>query len=343
MIKTAIIGATGYTGIELIRILSRHPQVKITAATSRQYAGRKFDSVYPSCISVCDLTLEPLEPEKTASKADFIFTALPHSESMQVVPFLLEKGKKVIDLSADYRFENKQLYEKWYKKHTSSNILKKAVYGMPELWRKDIKKAGLVANPGCYPTSIILALAPLLKRELISINTIIADSKSGVTGAGRGLKLSSLFSEASDNFKAYGVFSHRHQPEIEEKVSIIAGKSVSMVFTPHLLPVNRGILSTIYVNLKNSLDRKAVEAVYNEFYGKEHFIRILPDGVLPQTGWVRGSNYCDIGFCLKGKKMIVVSAIDNLVKGASGQAVQNFNIMAGFKENTALESAPLYP
>lgn len=343
MIKTAIIGASGYTGIELVRILSRHPQAEITVATSRQHAGKRFDALYPSCTSVCGLALEQLDLETTAQKADIIFTALPHSESMAVVPFFLDRGKQVIDLSADYRFDNRHVYEKWYQPHTSADMLKKAVYGIPELWRKDIRKARLVANPGCYPTSIILGLAPLLKKGLVSLNSIIADSKSGVTGAGRGLKLGSLFSEVSDGFKAYGVFSHRHQPEIEEKLSAVAGQPVSMTFTPHLLPVNRGILSTIYVNLKKTVHRSDIESVYNRFYRSEPFVRLLPEGVLPQTGWVRGSNYCDIGFCVKGKKLIVVSAIDNLVKGASGQAVQNFNIMTGCEENTALEAVPLFP
>ncbi|MEI6128227.1 MAG: N-acetyl-gamma-glutamyl-phosphate reductase [Pseudomonadota bacterium] len=334
--KVAIIGATGYTGLELVRILAQHPEAEITALTSERFAGLPFGKVYPALLSIQNRTLEALDPEAISQKADFIFTAVPHKEAMQVVPYFISEKKKVVDLSADFRFSKKETYEIWYEKHTAPDLLSKAVYGLPEISRKKIKKASLVANPGCYPTSIILPLAPLLREDMISTDTIIADSKSGVSGAGRSLKMSSLFCEASESFKAYSVMKHRHQPEIEEQLSSICGKTIWITFSPHLLPMNRGMLSTIYATLKHSADSKMLRQIFEKYYKKEKFIRILPDGTLPQTGWVRGSNYCDIGFCLSGKKLVLISAIDNLVKGASGQAVQNMNLLFGLDEKTGI-------
>ena len=320
--RAAIIGATGYTGLELIRILSRHPEVEITALTSERYVGQRYDRVYPAVGSIARRVLEPLNADDIAPRADIIFTAVPHKEAMQVVPAFIKKKKKVIDLSADFRLSNKATYEKWYEKHTAPDLLEKAVYGLPEINRKKIKKAQLVANPGCYPTSIILPLTPLLKEGLIDTGAIIADSKSGVSGAGRSLKTGSLFCEASESFKAYSILKHRHQPEIEEQLSGLCGKQISITFAPHLLPMNRGMLSTIYVNLKSPLSSKALHDCLKRYYKNEPFVRILPEGALPQTGWVRGSNFCDIGFALSGRRLVLVSVIDNLVKGASGQAVQ---------------------
>lgn len=341
--KVAVVGATGYTGLELVRILSQHPKVKITALTSESYSGQAYSSVFPALYSLVNTRLETLNPEKIAGKADFIFTAVPHKEAMQVVPFFIKEKKKVVDLSADFRFSKKDTYEKWYQKHTAPDLLQMSVYGLPEINRKKIRRAKIVANPGCYPTSIILPLAPLLKEDIISTLDIIADSKSGVTGAGRSLITSSLFCEVSEGFKPYSIMKHRHQPEIEEQLSLISGKAISITFAPHLVPTNRGILSTIYVALKRSAKSKTIKSIFEQFYKKEKFVRIFPEGTLPNTGWVRGSNYCDIGFCINGKRLVLVSAIDNLVKGASGQAVQNMNIMMGFKEDTAIDQIPIYP
>ena len=341
--RAAIIGATGYTGLELIRILSRHPEVEITALTSERYVGQRYDQVYPAVGAIASRVLEPLNADAIAPRADVIFTAVPHKEAMQVVPAFIKKKKKVIDLSADFRLSDKATYEKWYDTHTAPELLAKAVYGLPEINRKKIKKAQLVANPGCYPTSIILPLMPLLKDDLIDTGAIIADSKSGVSGAGRSLKTGSLFCEASESFKAYSILKHRHQPEIDEQLSGICGKPVSITFSPHLLPMNRGMLSTIYVTLKRPMSSSAVQNLLTSHYKNEPFVRILPEGTLPQTGWVRGSNYCDIGFALSGRRLVLVSVIDNLVKGASGQAVQNMNIMMGLSETMAIDHVPMYP
>jgi N-acetyl-gamma-glutamyl-phosphate reductase len=343
-VTVAVVGASGYSGLELVRLLSQHPQVKITTVTSERYAGQPIDRIFPSLLPLVNTTLEPLQPEKIVRKADFIFTALPHKEAMAVVPFFIDAGRKVVDLSADFRFKDCSLYEKWYQKHTAPQLLETAVYGLPEINRSKIKSSVLVANPGCYPTGALIPLFPLIKEDVISQENIIIDSKSGVSGAGRSLNVSSLFCEASESFKAYSVARHRHQPEIEEQLSRTAKKPLSITFVPHLVPMNRGILSTIYAALKKPLSPDQVRAVFNKHYGKEKFVRISPDGMLPQTGWVRSSNYCDLGFVLDGrKKLIIISAIDNLVKGAAGQAIQNMNIMLGIKEDTALEQAPLYP
>lgn len=341
--RAAVIGASGYTGLELVRILSRHPQTTITVVTSERYAGQPLSSIYPSLSSSDNNILEALDPEQIARKADVIFTAVPHKEAMRIVPFFLRSGKKIIDLSADFRFSDRKRYEKWYAPHTAPQLLKSAVYGLPEINRKKIQRASLVANPGCYPTSIILPLMPFLKENIIRTDQIIADSKSGVSGAGRSLKTASLFCEVSEGFKAYNVLQHRHQPEIEEQLSLIAERSISITFSPHLLPINRGMLSTIYLTLKRTMRPAAIRSLLSKYYRREHFVRLLPDGTLPQTGWVRGSNYCDIGFCCSGKRLVLISAIDNLVKGASGQAVQNLNIMMGYKETMALDAIPLYP
>ena len=343
-VTVAVIGASGYSGLELVRLLSHHQQVKITAVTSERYAGQPIGRLFPSLLPQLNTTLEPLQPEKIVRKADFIFTALPHKEAMAIIPFFIDTGRKVVDLSADFRFKDCSLYEKWYQKHTAPHLLKTAVYGLPETNRSKIKSATLVANPGCYPTGALIPLFPLIKEGLISQQNIIVDSKSGVSGAGRSLNVSSLFCEASESFKAYSVARHRHQPEIEEQLSLSAKKPLAITFVPHLVPMNRGILSTIYADLKKLLGPDEIRTVFKKHYGKDKFVRVFPDGLLPQTGWVRGSNYCDLGFVLSGKKMlIIISAIDNLVKGAAGQAIQNMNIMLGFKEDTALEQIPLYP
>lgn len=346
MLKVAVVGASGYTGIELIRILHNHPEVTVTSVTSEQSAGKKLSEVFPSLRNRYDLTLEALEPARIAEKADMIFTALPHKEAMKVVPVFLQAGKKVIDLSADYRLHDPEEYAVWYEPHQNPDLLETAVYGLPELRREKIAAARLVANPGCYPTSIILALKPLLQEGLIDPASLIADSKSGVSGAGRGAKVDTLYSEVNEGFKAYAVGGvHRHIPEIEQELSLLAGSKIVLSFTPHLVPMDRGILSTVYAAPKSTCTVEQLHELYAEYYGREAFVRLLALGDLPSTAFVRGSNFCDIGISVDKRtgRIIVIAALDNLVKGASGQAVQNMNLMCGFSENTGLELLPLYP
>ncbi len=346
MLKVAIVGASGYTGVELVRILNCHPEAAVTCVTSERSAGKRISDIYPGLRGRCDLVLENLEPVRVAGKADFIFTALPHKAAMEVAPTFLKLGKRVVDLSADYRLHDPLEYEKWYEPHLSPDLLGKAVYGLPEIRRAKIADADLVANPGCYPTSVILGLAPLLKKKLIDPAAIIVDSKSGVSGAGRGAKVDSLYCEVNEGFKAYGVGGvHRHIPEIEQELGLLAGKKLTITFTLHLTPMDRGILSTIYTLPVKQLTTKDLVKLYNDFYRGEPFVRVLPEGSFPSTAFVRGSNFCDIGLSVDGRtgRVIVVSAIDNLVKGASGQAVQNMNLMCGFPENMGLEGLPLFP
>lgn len=346
MLKVAIVGASGYTGVELLRVLYTHPEAAVTCVTSEQSAGKRVSEVFPSLRGRCDLVLENLEPVRVAEKADFIFTALPHKAAMEVVPTFLKLGKRVVDLSADYRLRDAGEYERWYEPHMSPELLKEAVYGLPELKRAKIAEASLVANPGCYPTSVILGLAPLLKKKLIDPATIIADSKSGVSGAGRSAKVDNLFCEVNDGFKAYGVGgAHRHIPEIEQELSLLAGKKLTISFTPHLLPMDRGILSTVYAMPVKPATTCDLQNLFADFYKGEPFVRVLPEGNFPSTAHVRGSNLCDIALAVDERtgRVIIVSAIDNLVKGASGQAVQNMNIMNGFPENLGLEGLALFP
>lgn len=346
MLNVAIVGASGYTGLELIRILYRHPEVAVTCLTSEQSAGKRISDIFPTLRGRCDLVLENLEPVRVAEKADLIFTALPHKAAMEVVPTFLKLGKHVIDLSADYRLSDPDVYGAWYEPHLNPANLRKAVYGLPEVRRAKIKGARLVANPGCYPTSIILGLAPLLKRGLIKTGDIIADSASGVTGAGRAAKVDSLYCEVNEGFKAYGAGGvHRHTPEIEQELSLLAREPLTITFTPHLVPMDRGILSTIYAVPHTATTTGKLIKLYEEFYRGEPFVRILPQGSLPSTAFVRGSNFCDIAPLVDQRtgRVIIVSAIDNLTKGASGQAVQNMNIVCGFPETMGLEGLALFP
>jgi N-acetyl-gamma-glutamyl-phosphate reductase len=346
MLKVAIVGASGYTGIELVRLLLGHPELALTCVTSEQSAGKPLADVFPSVRDRCQLMLEPLEPVRVAEKADLIFTALPHKAAMEVVPTFLKLGKRVVDLSADYRLHDAQTYAAWYEPHLNPELLQKAVYGLPEIRRAKIATARLVANPGCYPTSIILGLAPLFKKGLAEPTSLIADSKSGVSGAGRAAKVDSLFCEVNEGFRAYGVGGvHRHLPEIEQELSLLAGTGVPLTFTPHLVPMARGILSTIYVTLTKTLSTAALLDIYRDFYAGEAFVRLLPEGSFPSTAHVRGSNFCDIGLTVdkRSGRLIVVSAIDNLVKGAAGQALQNMNILCGLPENLGLEGIALAP
>ncbi len=346
MINVGIIGASGYTGAELGRILHNHPEVRITAATSRQNAGRPLSEIFPSLRGQVEIICENLTVAELCEQADFFFTAVPHKTAMNLVPDLLAAGKKVVDLSADFRLHDLAVYEQWYQPHSSSHLLAEAVYGLPELYRSDIPGSRLVANPGCYPTSIILGLAPLLKAGALEVQTIIADSKSGTSGAGRAAQTGSLFCEVQDGFRPYKVGrAHRHTPEIEQELSILADTGVKISFTPHLLPISRGILSTVYATLSPGFDRKKIDALYLDHYQKEPFIRLLEEDSFPATQYVRGSNFCDISYKIDTatNRIIIMSAIDNIVKGASGQAVQNMNLMHGFAETTGLTTVPLFP
>jgi N-acetyl-gamma-glutamyl-phosphate reductase len=343
--KVGIIGATGYTGEELLRLLLHHPQVEVTALTSQKYAGVSIDQVFPSLMKQLQLKCEELTVDQISKKTDFIFTAVPHKTAMETVPLFHRQGKKVVDLSADFRFKDAGVYERWYQKHTSANLLQESVYGLPELHREKIRTAKIVGNPGCYPTGALIGLIPLVKKGIISLENIVIDSKSGVSGAGRDVVLESLFCEVNEGVKAYKIFEHRHLPEIEQELSEMAQKIVSVTFVPHLIPMDRGILTTIYLVLTKKWKTEEVLNAFQEHYQKEPFIRIYPKGKLPNTKDVRGSNYCDIGVKVNETdgRTVIVTAIDNLVKGASGEAVQNMNIMLGYPETMGLEVLPLAP
>jgi len=345
MLKVGIYGASGYTGQELLRLLLRHPQAEVVALTSRRYAGVPVSDIYPVFVGLTDLVFVDASPEDVAGAADIVFLALPHGVSMAVAPIFLNAGKKVIDLSADFRLRDVATYEKWYSRHTAPNIIKESVYGMPELYGDEIAKARLVANPGCYPTSVILGLAPLLKANWIDDSSIIADSKSGVSGAGREPQVGTLFCEVDEGFKAYKVGEHRHTPEMEQEISILAGCDVRISFTPHLLPITRGILSTIYATLQKDVTTAELIDLYRAFYKGKKFVRVYKVGTFPNISSVRGSNYCDIGLTVdaRTKKVIIICAIDNLVKGAAGQAIQNMNLMCGLSEDTGLTMISLFP
>lgn len=345
MLKAAIIGASGYTGFELMRLSVQHPHLELTAISSEKFAGKKVGEVFPSLADTIELAFQSASDKKGVSEAQFVFVALPHKEAMNVVPQLIEQGKRVIDLSADFRFNDAGVYERWYQKHTAPELLKDAVYGLSELYREKIKNAQLIANPGCYPTAVILALAPLLTHNLIDLKTIIADAKSGVSGAGRRVVLSSLFAEVNEGVKAYKVGNHQHLPEMEQELSLIAQQNVSILFTPHLIPMNRGILATIYTTMSKKMTEHEVLDLYKNFYQNDVFVRICPPGVFPSTNQVKGSNYCDISLTIDSsmKRLIAVSVIDNLLKGGSGQALQNMNIMAGFSEELGINQPALFP
>ena len=344
MLKAAVIGGTGYAGVELVRILLGHPHAELTMITSRQYAGRPFSDIYPAMAGIVNLTCQAFSEEAVCEAAEVIFAALPHKASMGVVPGLIDRGKRVIDLSADFRFKDPALYEAWYEPHQAKDLLKTAVYGLPEIYFDDIQEASLVGNPGCYPTSVLLPLLPLIKAPFIDADSIVADSKSGTSGAGRSVSLATHFCEVNEGFKAYKVAEHRHNPEMDEVLSLFAGRTIHMTFAPHLVPMTRGMLTTIYVGLKEDVSTQDVASHLDSFYADKPFVRICPRGRFPNTMYVRGTNYCDIGFRVaeRTKRLVLISAIDNLVKGASGQAVQNMNIMLGLPETAGLDQVP-YP
>ena len=342
VIRAAVIGATGYAGAELVRLLSGHPHAKLSMITSRQQAGVPFSDIYPAMVGVMNLSCQAFSQETVSEAADVVFTALPHKASMAVVPGLIDRGKKVIDLSADFRFKDAALYEAWYEPHQAKDLLQSAVYGLPETYADEIKKASLVGNPGCYPTSVLLPLLPLVNAPFIDLDNIVADSKSGASGAGRSVSLGTHFCEVNESFRAYKVAEHRHNPEMDEVLSLAAGRPIHITFTPHLVPITRGMLTTVYVGLKGSVSTQEVTSYLDAFFADKPFVRMCPPGRFPDTRYVRGTNYCDIGIKVaeRTRRLILVSAIDNLVKGASGQAVQNMNIMFGFPETAGLDQVP---
>ncbi|MEW6585570.1 MAG: N-acetyl-gamma-glutamyl-phosphate reductase [Nitrospirota bacterium] len=346
MTRVFICGGSGYTGIELLRILSRHPHVVVEGVTSEKSAGKRVSDIFPHLSRFGNLVYEPLVKERVLGKADVFFLALPHGTSQEAVHFFHHGKKKVIDLSADYRLSDPAVYEKWYGiPHAFVSTLKKAVYGLPELYRTKISKTGLVANPGCYPTGAILGLMPALKGKVTDGSSVVIDSKSGTSGAGRKADLMVSYCEVNEGFRAYGIGTHRHTPEIEQELSLIGKRDISVNFTPHLLPVDRGILTTLYVPLMKKISADGIYELYLRTYDREPFVRVMDLGKYPNIKNVRGTNFCDIGLKLNERTntLIVITAIDNLVKGASGQAVQNMNIMLGVDEKTALDIVALYP
>lgn len=339
MKTVGICGASGYSGRELIRILLRHENVKISFVTSQQFAGQPIADVFPEFRTRTDLICQPIETGPEDAKIDFVFLALPHTISMKVTKIFLSKKVRVIDLSGDFRLPRAGVYEKWYgSPHQDIENLTHAVYGLPEFFREKIKGARLVANPGCYPTAACLGLIPAIKQGWIDSKTIVIDAKSGVSGAGRSPSLATHFPEVYEDMKPYKVAVHQHTPEIERILSECTGQEVTALFVPHLIPIEQGMLCTIYGNLKKKIKTSECIEAYQNFYAGEPFVRILPEKKWPQTKYVRNSNFCDIGLGVDERtgKLVIVSAIDNMVKGASGQAIQNMNLMCGFAETTAL-------
>lgn len=346
MIKVGIIGSTGYAGQELVRILLQHKEVSIEWYGSRSYIDKKYYEVFANMFQLVDAKCMDDNMEELAEAVDVIFTATPQGLCSTLVNEEILSKVKIIDLSADYRIKDVDIYEKWYGiKHMSPSFIKEAVYGLCELNREAVKSARLVANPGCYPTCSTLSIYPLVKEGLIDPNTIIIDAKSGTSGAGRGAKVANLYCEVNESIKAYAVASHRHIPEIEEQLSYVAKESVTINFTPHLVPMNRGILVTAYANLKKEVSYEEVKAVYDKYYEKEYFVRVLDKDVPPETRWVEGSNFVDVNFKIdtRTNRIIMMGAMDNLVKGAAGQAVQNMNLMFGFEEQMGLQLVPMFP
>jgi N-acetyl-gamma-glutamyl-phosphate reductase len=342
----AIAGASGYTGAELLRILVQHPLTKVVALTAETHANKPIDKVFPSLAGFLDLPCLALDTAKLAAEAEFVFLGLPHKTSMAVGADLIQRGARVLDLSADYRLKDPAAYPQWYGiEHVAAHLLKEAAYGLPELHRAEIAEARLVAVPGCYPTGAVLGLAPLIAEGLVDPDTVIIDSISGVSGAGRKAELSYHYSEANESLKAYGVATHRHTPEIEQELSRLAGREVTVSFTPHLAPLTRGILTTITASLISRRAAGDLLPLFRKFYREAPFVRIRAEGQLPETKHVLHSNCCDIGLVSDARtgRVIVVTAIDNLVKGASGQAVQCFNLMAGLDERAGLWMPGLFP
>lgn len=339
-IKVGIIGASGYAGAELVRLLFKHPMVEIVGINSKNYLGKKISDLYPSFYQIIDLTFE--EMDEVITKSEIIFASLPHGHSEAIARKVYDQGKYFIDLGADFRLDDEQDYQDWYQlTYHESDLHQEQVYGLPELFREEIKKHKIIGNPGCYPTSIALALAPAIKLNLVN-NHIIIDSKSGATGAGKGLSDNNHYPRLNESFAPYKIGEHRHTPEIEQTIKKLAHQEVKVTFTPHLLPVNRGIVSTIYLDLKQELDLETIHQAYENFYAKEKFVRILPLNRVADLKYIKQSNYCDISIHMdkRNKQLIIVSAIDNMVKGAAGQAIQNMNILFGLNEDCGLDDIP---
>ena len=346
MIKAGIIGSTGYAGAEIVRLLLQHKDVEIAWYGSRSYIDKKYYEVFQNMFQLVDEKCMDDNMEELANSVDVIFTATPQGLCASLVNEDILNKVKIIDLSADFRIKDVKTYEEWYGiEHKSPQFIDEAVYGLCEINRDKVKGARLIANPGCYPTCTTLSIYPLLKEGLIEPSSIIVDAKSGTSGAGRGAKVNNLFCEVNENIKAYGVATHRHTPEIEEQLGYAAGEKVLINFTPHLVPMNRGILVTAYATLKKDVSYEEVKAVYDKYYDKEQFVRVLDKDVPPETRWVEGSNYVDVNFKIdkRTNRIIMMGAMDNLIKGAAGQAVQNMNIMFGFPENEGLVQVPMFP
>ena len=346
MIKVGIIGSTGYAGGELVRLLMNHKEAEIKWFGSRSYVDKKYADVYQNFFQIVDDKCMDDNMEALANEVDVIFTATPQGLCASLVNEDILNKVKIVDLSADFRIKDVATYESWYGiEHKSPQFIEEAVYGLCEINREDIKNARLIANPGCYPTCSTLSIYPLAKEGLIDMSTVIIDAKSGTSGAGRGAKVDNLYCEVNENIKAYGAANHRHTPEIEEQLSYASGEEVLLNFTPHLVPMNRGILITAYATLKKEVTYEEVKAVYDKYYANEKFVRVLEKDVCPQTKWVEGSNYVDVNFKIdpRTKRIIMMGAMDNLVKGAAGQAVQNMNLMFGLKESEGLELIPMFP
>mgnify|MGYP005895022477 FL=1 len=346
MIKAGIIGSTGYAGGELARLLLQRDDIEIKWYGSRSYIDQKYASIYRNMFRIVDDACMDDNMKELADQVDVVFTATPQGLCASLVDEDVLSKVKVIDLSADFRIKDVSVYEKWYKlTHASPRFIGEAVYGLPEINREKVKRARLIANPGCFPTCSFLSVYPLVKEGLVDPDTIIIDAKSGTSGAGRGSKVDSLYCEVNENIKAYGVASHRHTPEIEEQLSCAAGKPVTISFTPHLVPMNRGILVTAYASLTKKVSYEEVKAVYDKYYRDEYFVRVLEKDVVPQTRWVEGSNFADVNFKIdtRTNRVVMMGAIDNMVKGAAGQAIQNMNLMFGLPENTGLKQIPIFP
>ena len=344
MVNVGIVGGSGYTGVQLVALLIRHPEVTVRWVTSRKFEGQPFYETFGALRSLTNLSFVRFTPE-LLDEVDVVFTAVPHGQAMDIVAVIAGHGKRVIDLSADFRFQDVAAYEQAYQHHTAPELAKKAIYGLPELFFGEIQEADLVGNPGCYPTSAILAAAPLIREGGWNARIpLIVDSKSGVSGAGREPNLTTHFPEADEGLMPYKVLTHRHQPEIAAIIAGAGGEG-EVYFVPHLVPMNRGIISTVYIPLKEAMELSEVHGMYETFYAGKPFVRVLPPGKAPSTHHVRGSNFCDVGLTLSqdGKTLVAMTAIDNLIKGASGQAVQNMNIMMGFEETLGLEQPPLFP
>ncbi|MGI5885208.1 MAG: N-acetyl-gamma-glutamyl-phosphate reductase [Candidatus Spyradocola sp.] len=346
MIKASIVGATGYVGVELVRLLAQHPAVEIAYLSSQSHEGEEISALYPSLMGTVQKELAALDPEKFAKESDVVFTSLPHGASGEVIPRLYEAGTRVIDMSGDFRYDDVKTYEAWYGvTHARPDLLDVSVYGLTELHREEIRGARLIGNPGCYTTCSILAAAPLLRAGLVSAQNIIIDAKSGVTGAGAKPTQGSHFCEVDESLKAYNVARHRHTSEIEQELTKAAGETVLVSFTPHLVPIKRGILSTVYLNLNKGVGEAEIRAAYEKAYAGEPFVTLMPAGKLPEVKYVTGSNRCAIGFVVDERlgRVVVCSVLDNLLKGAAGQAVQNMNLLFGLPETTGLPVAALCP